>query len=174
MARRGFVTRGRRQVRDTLWFGMAETVTTIASANGAAIMLSLNAAALALRPFTIVRTVGYFAVRSDQTAANEIYDAAVGYAVVSDQSVAIGVTAVPTPWTDLGSDLWFVHQMKMDRFMFISGIGVENSQVRGWQYESKAMRKVENGQDVIVVGESSSLGNGCVIHYAARMLIKLN
>jgi len=39
-------------------------------------------------------------VRSDQFVATEGYEIAIGMAVVSDQALAIGVTAVPTPFTD--------------------------------------------------------------------------
>ncbi len=95
MARRGRVFRSGRQVRETLWVGITESVTTLASANSAFLINSGNAALLALRPFTIVRTLGYFATRSDQTGASENYDAALGISVVSDQALAIGITAVP-------------------------------------------------------------------------------
>ncbi len=57
MARKsGFVRRGGRMVRETIWFGQTETQTVLAAANTAAILTSLNAAALALRPFTIIRS----------------------------------------------------------------------------------------------------------------------
>ncbi len=54
---------------------------------------SLSTAGLALRPFTIVRTYLEVAVRSDQAAAIEQQITAVGMAIVSDQAVAVGVTA---------------------------------------------------------------------------------
>ena len=34
--------------------------------------------------------------------------------MVSDQAVAVGVSAIPTPVTELSSDLWFVHQWIMN------------------------------------------------------------
>ncbi len=176
MAFRTRVIRGvRRQVRETLWVFLSETNTTLAAANTAALILSASAAMLALRPFTIVRTRGTWAVRSDQTGASENFDAALGMCVVSDQASAIGVTAVPTPFTDLGSDLWFLHQMMFNRFEFISGVGVEP--LSNWigNYDSKAMRKVEQGQDIAVVLENSSIvGGGSNVTHAGRMLIKLH
>jgi len=167
--------RGGRQVRETLWIGDAPTITTLASASSAALISSSAAAILALRPFTVIRTVGFFAIRSDQAAASEVYDGAIGYSVVSDQAVAIGITAVPTPFTDLGSDLFYVHQMKMTRFNFISGVGTETEQARGWQYESKGARRVNDDQDFILTAETSAVaGGGVAIHHAARVLIKLH
>ncbi len=174
MARRRSFPRGGRQVRETLWLGIDEVVQTLASANTAALINSLNAAALALRPFTITRTVGFFGVRSDQTATSETYDGAVGMAVVSDQASAIGITAVPTPWTDLGSDLFFTHQMLMGRFLDLTAAGFEMNALTWIQYESKAMRRVNEDQDIVVTVEGSSLSAGCAVHHAARILVKLH
>jgi len=177
MARRGRIIRGGRSVRDTIWFSMTETRTAAASANTATLLLTLNAAALSLRPFTIVRSLFHHSVRSDQTGASENFDAALGVAVVSDQATAIGVTAVPTPFTDLGSDLWLLHNIIDGHFLFISGVGVEANSTSprgGMTVESKAMRKVESGQDIAVVIENSSISSGTQNYVAGRMLVKLH
>ena len=111
MARRRDFVRGAvaiRQKRLTSWFQFQPGRTAFSSVGGT-VLFSLNAAALALRPFTIVRTRFLVSVVTDQVAADELVLGALGMAVVSDQAVAIGVTAVPTPITDMGSDLWFVH-----------------------------------------------------------------
>jgi len=149
----------------------------LAAANSAALILSLSAAGLALRPFTVIRTRLHFSVRSDQSAASENFDAAIGCAVVSDQAAAIGITAVPTPFTDLGSDLWFVHQIIDGHFLFISGVGVEgnsNSPTGGMDVDSKAMRKVNGDQDLVTVIENSGLSSGTQVYAAGRQLIKLH
>ncbi len=162
--------------RDTVWFSMTATQNVLVGANSAAIILSLNAAALALRPFTIVRTRGLVLGRSDQLSANEDYSASLGYAVVSDQAVAIGVTAVPTPVTDLASDFWFVHETIMGRFDSGTNVGLtELGGVAAFsRYDSKAMRKVDIGQDLVVVLESTALNTGIEIDHQARMLIKVH
>ena len=67
----GFITRGGVSRRETVWFGDVYTNTAVAAANTAVLLSSLNAAALALRPFTIVRTRGQLSIRTDQTAATE-------------------------------------------------------------------------------------------------------
>ncbi len=158
--------------RQMSWFGFTFANTTLASTNAVAIVHALNAAALALRPFTIVRTRGYWQVRSDQVGASENYGASLGFAVVSDQAVAIGATAVPTPDTDRGSDLFFVFEDLFSRFEFVSGVGVESANgIRG-SFDSKAMRKVENGEDVISVVECPTTSASILM--AARMLIKLH
>ena len=92
---------------------------------------------------------------------------AVGEAIVSVQAAAIGITAIPTPETEDDSDLWFFLAR-----MYNSGI-TEN---RG-QYsvvDSKAMRKVDDGQDLVTVVETGGNSNGAIISGYLRTLIKLH
>ena len=110
--RSGLVLRGGRQRRESLWTDLAPAALTM-SASGGTISHTPNAALLALRPFTVVRSRGAMYLRSDQSAAVEFQTAAWGGCVVSDEALAIGVTAVPTPVTELASDLWFIHQFIM-------------------------------------------------------------
>jgi len=134
-------------------------------------MFSLNAAALALRPFTIVRTRMELQLRSDQAAAIEFQRASFGLAVVSDQAVAVGVTAVPTPFTDMGSDLWFVHQNLWGDESNLTDRTRPSTYVT---IDSKAMRKVDIGQDIVVVAEFGTGGGGAILGAAGRMLVKVN
>ena len=98
------------QKRLTNWLFIDWSVTNLTTTSSAALVASLNATALALRPFTIVRTRGTLAVYSDQVIASETARSAMGLAVVSDQAAAVGITAVPTPITDQDSDLFFVYE----------------------------------------------------------------
>ena len=172
----GYVYRSGGRRRESAWVAISETSNTLASANAAVLSHSANAALLAARPFTIVRTHLTYFVKSDQTGALEAYESALAMAVVSDQAVAIGITAVPTPMTDRESDLFFLFQDLADQFMFISGVGVQAGNVgRMIQVDSKAMRKVEEGQDLIVVEENSSLqASGTTQVVLGRLLIKLH
>ena len=168
------VTRGRRQVRETLWLFVDPQIQALAAASTAVLLGSLNTAALALRPFTIVRTRGFFGVRSDQVATSENYDAAVGYAVVSDQAAAVGVSAVPTPETDRGSDLFFVYESLMGRFQDQTAAGFHDNALTWIQFDSKAMRKVDDDSDLVIVIESSAQGQGQFVSHSSRILIKLH
>ena len=134
--------------RKTFWFAAVHVESNMAAASTAVIQTSLNAAALALRPFTIVRTRGYFHVRSDQISASEDQDVCYGEIVVSDQAVAIGVTAVPISCTDSQSS-WHVYESMSSRFSFVSGVGFDPAGGILTRFDSKAMRKVEEGQDLI-------------------------
>ncbi len=167
----GFTLRGGVLRRQSIWFGIPPTASTIAAADTAVIIVSLNAAALALRPFTVVRTRGLLYSRSDQTAADETYGTSLGVAAVSDQAVAIGVTAVPTPVADQGFGLFFVYESTTGRFSVTGATSFQST----WQnYDSRAMRKVESGQDVVFVLETWTGFAGTVVNHIARMLIKLH
>ena len=97
-----------------------------------------------------------------------------GLAVVSDQATAVGITAIPTPIANMESDLWFVHQLLYSQFTFISGVGIQDGGLQQYEIDSKAMRKVDIGQDVVVVGERSVAGGGIDVVIGGRMLIKVN
>jgi len=162
------------QSRETLWLAIGESITTLAAANTAAMVNALNAAALALTPFTIIRTYIEWSMMSDQLAVIEDQQVALGQAVVSVQASAIGVTAVPTPFTDLGSDLFFLHQIMTSRFVDL-GTAVEVGPTPIHRtVDSKAMRKVEDQQDVVMTLENSSVAAGSRNLTAGRLLVKLH
>ena len=172
MARRREFVRGAsaiRSRRETTWFQFTPASFTMAAASTAVVAFSLNAAALALRPFTIVRTRFELQLQSDQAAAIERQQAALGMAVVSDQAVAVGVTAVPTPITDLASNLWFVHQLI---FADESNLTDRTRSATRMSVDSKAMRKVEVGQDMVIVIETGAFSSGAILEVGGRMLIK--
>ena len=171
--RSGRIFRGGKSVRESAWVAVAPTTTTITAAGTSVLFTGFSAATLGLRPFTVVRTRGTMAIRSDQAVATEVFQASLGFAVVSDQALAIGVTAVPSPETDRGSDLWFVYETLEGFFVLSSAIGIYEAQIRK-EWDSRAMRKVEDGQDMAIVLETSSISAGCTILKAGRMLIKLH
>jgi len=172
--RSGLVLRGGRNRRESLWVFIGEATNALSGANSAVITNVANAALLALTPFTIVRIRGVFHSRSDQVSALEDYQVAWGCAVVSNQSVAIGVTAIPTPFLDMASDLWLMHQMIAGEFVFVSGVGFHPVGGILQTIDSRAMRKVEEGTEPVFAMENSSLSQGSTNFTAARMLIKLH
>ncbi len=172
----GFIVRGGVRRRETVWFGGTAFTQTLATPTTVALVQSLNAAALALRPFTVVRTRGRILVHSDQSGAAETYGASFGEAIVSDQASAVGITAVPTPTTESGSDLWFVYEFMMGRQGFGTAVGFQDVG-HEQSIDSKAMRKVEDGQDLVTVVEGPGAGltaNGSQISGFTRTLVKLH
>jgi len=115
----GFIRRGGVMRRESAWLAGVEVQSAI-GAGGAVLISGLNALALALRPFTIVCTRGYLWLRSDQIIATEDQTVYYGNAVVSDQAVAIGITAVPTPFTNSASDLWYTYEAMGTALVFSS------------------------------------------------------
>ncbi len=170
--RSGLVLRGGRDRRSTLWANTVQSLITIAAAGTSTLSFSLNAAALALRPFTIIRQRYTWYVRSDVVTGGELWGGAVAGAVVSDQASNIGVTAVPTPITDQGSDLFMFYDQAYGRF---GGTQVEEVGVLR-DIDSKAMRKVEDDSDYVITFETPSAGmsSSMVSVFGGRFLIKLH
>ena len=167
----GVFIRGGVARRETLWFSFPMVSSTLGASGTAVFQASLNAAALALRPFTIVRSRFNWLCVSDQNAATEQFVGNFGMCVVSDQAIAIGITALPTPATDLGSDLWFLHQSWIGQFQ-LNAAGMLSEGPK--DIDSKSMRKVVDGQDIAAVVEAGIGLSGVVVRTVGRMLIKLH
>jgi len=75
---------------------------------------------------------------------------------------------------DSKSDLWFIHQYLVNDFTFVSSVGFDAAGGNRYTIDSKAMRKVNEDQDVVLVGEFSSTGSGFTLMVAGRLLIKHN
>ncbi len=168
--RRQQFVRGARRSGNTTWIAGPDITGLTVLAAGAAVFDSSFAL---VEPHTIMRTRGSIWVVSDQTAASEQPLGALGMAVVSDQAAAIGVSAMPTPQTDADSDLFFVHQFWATGFTFISGVGVDTRVLERYDFDSKAMRKVNVDETIAVMVENGSSAFGVSYMLQFRMLIKL-
>ncbi len=158
-----------RSSRATSWFDLPATATAVTGAGGT-LLLSLTAAELARRPFTIERTHIRYTVTSDQVIASESYLGAMGMAVASEQAVAAGITSLPTPVTDDDSEAWFLHDYFMGAFLFGTGVGFTENNLMN-RIDSKAKRKVDDGEDVYLAVELGLL-SGFIFTAAGRLLIK--
>ncbi len=170
----GFIRRSGVMRRETVWIAATVSNRTIAAASTAVVDRALNAAALALRPFTVVRSRYQTSIQSDQSAATEDQLGAMGQCVVSDQAVTVGVTAVPNPLTDIGSDLWMLWEGFNSSFLFKTAVGSDAQFATSRAVDSKAMRKVEEGQDLVVVMESGGTSGGFTLSTFGRVLLKLH
>ncbi len=171
----GTVLRSSGPQRLTMWLDITTAEATLSGAPSAVLSNSLNAAALALRPFTVVRTRGILFLRSDQLVTGETYGVGMAQAVVSEQASAIGVTAVPTPVTDKESDLFFVYESLFGAIFIGSGAGTGVPTSGGGEFmkwDSRAMRKVNDDQDVVLTLENEI--NGVQVTVTGRILIKLH
>ena len=169
----GFIQRSGRMVRQSRWLGLADfQSTTLAAGSNATLITSFAAGLLAERPFTIVRTRGTLYLESDQTAVTESQFCAYAHAVVSDQAVAVGISAVPTPFAD-ESDLFFVFQTLVSRLLVTTDVGRLLAGVQ-MEFDSRAMRKVDEGSNAISVAEAGPTSSGLTLRNIFRMLIKLH
>ncbi len=159
--------------RKTAWISFGPNLFLIPGVSTALLNFTLNAAALALRPFTIVRTRGSLFYRSDQVAASESYGGGFGIAVVSDQAAAIGITAIPTPVTDFPSEKFFVIEQMNGRIDVATSVGIDDTG-RERLLDSKAMRKVDISEDIVVTMETASFHTSLQMVQAFRILVKLH
>ena len=175
MARKsGNVLRGGRFTRDTLWTAQVPTQDTIAGA-ATGLLISIGGTDVtANTPCTVVRTRGLILLGSDQRAATEDFEMIFGMSVVSDQAAAIGVTAVPTPVTDSNSDMFFVYEPVFGRISVTTDVGVVDPAGVSRYFDSKAMRKIEDGQNIAFSAETSATSDGIFVTTSFRMLLKLH
>ena len=172
MARR----RGSRFVRPAprsmVWVGTGLSVSTTTTA--ATLLSSLNAAALGLRPFTVVRTRMGITLLSDQEAAGESSQGALGMVVVSDSAAAAGVASVPTPLTEVNTD-FFVYKPLFHVYAHDTNVGFQHivGDASVHWVDSKAMRKVDLDDNIVIVYEQRTQ-IGSLIAIEGRMLVKLH
>jgi len=170
----GFVRRHGRMVRETLWAPIPPEINVMSGVGFSALLYTASAAEDALRPYTIIRTHLHVSIVSDQLIASEEQFLAIGACIVADQASAIGVTAVPTPVTDLESDAWYLHQFVQNTFTLLDSTGYQDGGNRVIQIDSKAMRKVEDGFDNIITMEGAVGSEGAFVSTAGRQLLKLH
>ena len=154
----------------TEWF-FGNTVAINNLAGGTFVLQgSLNATALAKRPFTVTRVVGSMFCGNDQVAAIERPIGAVGMMVVSEKAIATGATAVPDPITEQASDEWFLY-----RSFGVIGAPTVGNPFMEFQFDSRAQRKVQDGEDVaLVVANGAAAAHTLVFTLIFRMLVKLS
>ena len=174
MARpRSRVLHTRPAARTMVWLDVQLLDTVVAAATNT-LLLSLTAAELLLRPFTIVRTRFLIKYSSDQLAVSETAQGALGMMVVSDQASAAGAASIPGPRTNADAP-WFVYEGLVDPFLFASGVGFTGGGSGGYmtKVDSKSMRKVGNNEDVVVMLEQRATFGGQVA-IEGRLLVKLH
>ena len=157
--------------RKTFW--IAGVVTSNTAVTAATQLTTLNAAALALRPFTVIRSRGWVSFGSDQVGIDELQVVHYGATVVSQEADSIGVTAMPAPGSSNGSD-WFVYTSGAMRFEFGTAVGINPDMTNRLEFDSKAMRKVEEGSTVVTIVEPDAASSGIRVIAFNRILIKLH
>ena len=156
-----------------VWIGAG--VANAAIAGSATVLYStLNAAALALRPFTILRTRLIISVTSDQITASEFVQGTFTKQVVTEAAAAAGVGSVPSGITEPDAD-YFVYMGFMAEFILSSAVGLfdNTGEGRNWVVDSKAMRKVGIDDQVVTIIENR-VATGLLLAVEGRTLIQLH
>ena len=168
--RSSLVPLGRGPGRQTEWFGgvFLADISTLA-ANTFAITHVMSAAELAKRPFTITRTIGSLFIASDQVGTEEFPFGAWGGMVVSSKAVATGATAVPDPVTQVNSDEWFVYVS-----FAAQGGTIHGAPFSEFKFDSRAQRKVQDGDEFVLVMANASATDGLFFILNLRILVKLS
>ena len=176
MARRSRSRFVRPPKKTMIWLGdNPVSAPSTVPANSALLFSVLNAGALALRPFTILRSRGIIRWESDQAAVSEQPNGAFGEIVVTDNATTIGVTAVPDPISDPDAD-WFLYQSVFADFNFLSSVGFNEyaGDANVFAYDSKAMRKVGPNDDIAGVISNQNSAHGGKFMTIGRQLIQLH
>ena len=154
MARSSRFTRPRgTSKRLTEWSGLADQTGVNVASAGATLISSVSFE----DPGTIVRARGSFMWRPQVYNADLSMAGAFGIGLVSSEALAVGITAIPTPFSDSDWGGWMVWQSFSGRMEFRSDAGTRfaDSFVE-IQIDSKAMRKVEPSTAMVFVAESQS------------------
>jgi len=141
--RSGF--RGRTGRSPTNWAGFTAADATVADATKQIVGSVIPLAGSSHE--TVVRIVGDWNV----TGAGVAGPVVIGALVVTDAAFAAGAASIPGPITDLNDDVW----------MFISSVargGVSVTHIER-QFDSRAMRKVDEGNSLVFMIENQTGAN---------------
>jgi len=124
---------------------------------------------------TIVRTRGLIELTfTAATSALDGFAGALGMGICTAEAFAIGVTAVPTPVTDVAWDGWLWHQFysaHMPAAFQATGTGPYSTMI---EVDCKAMRKMDAGDTLFFVGEFTEIGAAILtVRADSRVLVKL-
>ena len=135
-----------------------------------AVLLGSFAAGDTEADVTVLRTVGMFAISSDQVSASEDQIGAFGLIKVTDTALAAGIASIPNPVDEASSDGWFVYRSFAQTFTFITAAGFDPITSTIFEFDSKAKRVV-HGEDAlaIVVGNAHAT-HGFDIVFSMRVL----
>ena len=168
---RSFASRGS-QRRATEWGIFANTaLATVAGASDVLLATFSQATLAPVTPGTIVRVRGSVLFLSDQTASDESQFGAIAIGVVSDRAAAAGVASVPVPSaTGWGDDVFFMTMALQNQGSNQTGTNARQ-QVIAQQFDSKAMRKLNDG-DALAITCSNWGAGGLNVAISFRILFK--
>ena len=168
MARqRVILPRGRRRPNRS-WAGVASTAVVNIPAASKVLLGSFSPTTSG--DVTALRTVGYVSIASDNSGATEFQIGAFGMIVVSDTALALGITAIPGPITDIADDGWFTYLPFGFEELVLTQAGVRPNRMRHMPLDSRGKRIVEDGRAVAIVAENAHATHAFDLLFSVRML----
>ena len=123
---------------------------------------------------TVRRTRGLITILSDQESVVEHVTGAIGFVVVSDLALAAGAASIPGPVTDANDDGWFVWEpVSGTTDSDLTSTGTNQPALR-FAFDSKAMRRVEEGSGIAIMVENASGVHGLLAMVQFSLLTSLS
>ena len=155
--------------RQTQWIALTVNWTNFSASTFVNMGQFAQAQLVNLVPFTIVRTVGICCVSIDPNPIlNQDFSMAFGGCVAREQSG----NQLPAPFANADSDAWFWHQFAaMEYETDTGGDNVISMQI---PVDSKAQRKVSDGDKISFLAQGGSAADGFEAALYLRILLKLH
>ena len=168
MPRRNTFVRNRR-VPNRSWTGIANATFTNVPAASKVLLGSFSLSNPNIDE-TLLRTIGLLAVKTDQAAQTEQQQGAFGIIVVSDAAIAVGITAIPGPVTDIEDDGWVVYVPIQQNFLLVTGAGFDTAGSVQYHFDMKGKRKTQEGERLALVVENAQATHAFDIALGLRIL----
>jgi len=153
---------GRRQ--PTNWSRVASGYFTVPAASK--VLLATFGPSTAGIGETVRRTRGMISIRSDAIGVQETQRGAFGGIIVTEIAVVAGIVSLPSPLAEQDDDGWFLWVP----FVQQTGRAVGEPGSNQYQFDSKGMRKVEEGYTGAFVVENGDPVFGLEIAIAISLL----
>ena len=163
-------SRGKR--RATEWVASADQGSQAVASNTKVLLQSFTPT----EQQTIIRSRGIIYVAPAAITGSLELQGAFGIAVVSNQALAAGAASIPGPWTEASWDGWLAWVPWAFRVDIGAGQATGPTLVgenigTTYQLDSKAMRKVELNESIVIMAESQVSAVNVTTPF--RMLFKL-
>ena len=165
-SRRSFGPSGPKRL--TEWAGMLITAPINLVGGTTNLVGELDQTDLApLTPCTLIRVRGLLQFNHSSRTAGHDPNGAFSISIVKENARAIGITAIPSPVSDLGDDTFLCWEPWAVTFGGVEDPGMS----RQYRIDCKAMRKIEDGDGLVVVAQNGApAGENAEIIYALRFL----
>ncbi len=168
MARR-LQAQHRRSPSNKTWTGLSASAYTLVNASSKVLLGSFSLSNPGIDE-TLLRVRGMFSVKSDQVATSEDQLGSIGMILVTDTALGVGITAIPGPSADDDDDGWFIHSYFAQHFHLLTAAGFVNDLAKSYPFESKAKRKVHDGNSIAIVAENTHATHALSIAVQFRVL----